>query len=187
MIINREFANTVDIQARLKQLRSHSDTGFCSTPRVQHIKNVEHPYLTVGLERYDRVAALCSVEPRHPLLDKRLVEFSVSLPWDLKVRHGWTKFLLRRAGEALLPGEIVWRIGREHLGGSFTLAWMQNNRDKIEKEIINRKSLLNRYVDNQFLDRIATNGYTMKPSDNESEFWDIFHLANWIQRQSVKD
>jgi len=103
------------------------------------------------------------------------------------VGDGWTKLLLRRVGEALLPSEIVWRIGREHLGGSFTRAWMQNNRDKIEKEIIIRKSLLSHYVDNQFLDRIATNGYTMEPSDNESEFWDVFQLANWLQRQSVMD
>ena len=184
-IINKEFADRVNLQERLRQLNALSGMDFHSTMRSQHIRNIKHPYLTVGLERYDRVAAVCSVEPRHPLLDKRLVEFSVSLPWEQKIRGGWSKFLIRGMAKSLLPDEVVWRKGREHLGGSFTQTWMQNNRNSIKKEIIIRRSLLSHYVDNQFLDRIVAYGYTMEPTDNVSGLWDVFQLANWLHRQSL--
>jgi len=182
-IINRIFAEKVDIKARLEQLRTHGGIGLCSTLREQHIRNILHPNLTVALERYDRVAAVCSVEPRHPLLDKRLVEFSVSLPWDQKVRDGWSKYLLRRACEPLLPSEVVWRKGWEHIGWSFTNAWIQEKYDKILEEILVRETLLKQYVDNQFLGRILQKDYNVKTSEDKAGSWDIFQLIKWLDRQ----
>jgi asparagine synthase (glutamine-hydrolysing) len=81
-----------------------------------HVKALQHPYLTVGLERYDRVASLYGIEPRHPLLDLRFVEYCVAIPWTQKISNGWTKHIARRAMIGLLPKEVIWRRGWEHLG-----------------------------------------------------------------------
>ncbi|MEI6949966.1 asparagine synthase (glutamine-hydrolyzing) [Paraflavisolibacter sp. H34] len=66
-----------------------------------------------GLEellRYaDRNSMAHAVEVRLPFLDHRLVEFLFALPPHLKIRQGWTKWLLRQAAEPMLPQEIVWR------------------------------------------------------------------------------
>ena len=116
-IINRTFASRADILGRLDKYRTHGE-GLCATLRQLHIRSVTHPNLVVGLERYDRVAAACSIEARHPLLDKRLVEFSVSLPWQQKVRGGWSKFLLRRACQTyptMLSGVRVGSMSVGHL------------------------------------------------------------------------
>jgi asparagine synthase (glutamine-hydrolysing) len=50
-----------------------------------------------------------SVEARLPFLDHRLVEYAIALPGDLKIRHGWTKYVLRQAVDLHLPREITWR------------------------------------------------------------------------------
>lgn len=57
----------------------------------------------------DRNSMAHAVEVRLPFLDHQLVEFNFSLPPHLKIHNGWTKWLLRKSVDSLLPGEIVWR------------------------------------------------------------------------------
>jgi len=181
--ISQDFADRVDIRHRLEQLSAHGCEGLCATPREQHIRTILHPYLTVALERYDRIAAVCSVEARHPLLDRRLVEFSVSLPWDQKVREGWSKYVLRRASEPYLPADIVWRKGWEHVGWSFTSALMRKHYDHIKNEITVWQPVLKEYVDDRFLGNILQKNYTVNKVEDETSIWRIYQLANWLQRQ----
>ena len=183
--INQQFADKVNIAARLREIRAHGCNGLCQTLREHHITNVIHPFLTVGLERYDRVAALCSVEPRHPLLDKRLVEYSVSLPWDQKVRNGWSKYQLRRAVTNLLPHEVVWRKGWEHVGWNFTNEWMQNVGHAFSQKHSERQIVLNKYVDLDVLELINDKGYNQENILDASAAWTVDNLAVWLSHQKI--
>jgi asparagine synthase (glutamine-hydrolysing) len=57
----------------------------------------------------DRNSMAHSVEVRLPFLSHELVEFAFSLPDALKIRSGWSKWLIRKAGEDSLPAEVAWR------------------------------------------------------------------------------
>ncbi len=183
-IINREFARKINLNERLSRLRAYGSEGIGSTLRERHIKTISHPYLTVGVERYHRVAAICGVEPRHPLLDKRVVEFMVSLPWDQKVRFGWNKFLLRKVSEDVLPPEVCWRQGWEHIGWGFESKWLAVNFDEIStviKKMVERsRDEINNSCINDNL-KVYTN---RKGPENETYLLDAFHLANWFGRQN---
>jgi asparagine synthase (glutamine-hydrolysing) len=48
-------------------------------------------------------------EARCPFLDYRVVELGTRLPTTYLIRDGWHKWILRKAMEALLPVEVVWR------------------------------------------------------------------------------
>jgi len=61
----------------------------------------------------DRMSMACSREIRLPFLDPRLVSAVLPLPPDLKLRHGWTKWVLRKALEGSLPPEIAWRKDKQ--------------------------------------------------------------------------
>jgi asparagine synthase (glutamine-hydrolysing) len=61
------------------------------------------------LAKVDLMSMAASLEARPPLLDHHLVEFAATLPSSDKLRGGVSKFLLRRAAEALLPAEILRR------------------------------------------------------------------------------
>lgn len=67
----------------------------------------------IGLEnllRYaDRNSMAFSREVRLPFLSHELVEFIFSLPPGLKIKNGWSKYILRASFENLLPPEITWR------------------------------------------------------------------------------
>jgi len=67
----------------------------------------------VGLEELLRIADRNSmahgIEVRLPFLNHQLVEFLFSLASDMKIRNGWTKWLLRETVKNSLPEEITWR------------------------------------------------------------------------------
>jgi len=61
------------------------------------------------LVKADRMSMAHSLELRVPFLDHRLVEFAASLPPNMKIRDGVTKYLLKKWSEPLLPANIVHR------------------------------------------------------------------------------
>ena len=61
------------------------------------------------LMRVDKITMASSVEARVPFLDHALVEFTMRLPTDLKIRGGRTKYLLKKAMTGILPEEIIHR------------------------------------------------------------------------------
>lgn len=60
----------------------------------------------------DRNSMAHSLEVRQPFLDHRLVELLLSLSVDLKLRDGWTKYVLRAALPEL-PEAIRWRRDKQ--------------------------------------------------------------------------
>ena len=102
-----------------------------------------------GLEellRYaDRNSMAHAVEVRLPFLNYKLVEFLFTLPAHLKIKDGWTKWLLRKAMTSLLPKEIVWR--KDKIGFEPPQKhWMQNSivQDRIHasKKLLIEKNIL---------------------------------------------
>jgi asparagine synthase (glutamine-hydrolysing) len=67
-------------------------------------------YLAEGvLQKVDRATMRVSLEARAPLLDTEVVEFCLSLPASLRVRGSTTKWLMRRAMDAMVPRSILER------------------------------------------------------------------------------
>jgi asparagine synthase (glutamine-hydrolysing) len=61
------------------------------------------------LVKLDRAAMAVSLETRAPFLDHRLVEFSLSLPLNMKIRGGEGKWLLRQMLYQHVPRELLER------------------------------------------------------------------------------
>jgi asparagine synthase (glutamine-hydrolysing) len=85
---------------------------------------------TNGLEELlrlaDRNSMAHSTEVRLPYLSHELVAFLFTLPPHYKIHDGWTKWLLRKSAEPLLPLEITWR--KDKIGFEPPQkAWMQHH------------------------------------------------------------
>jgi asparagine synthase (glutamine-hydrolysing) len=113
----KEYLKTIhhpDIsQEFLRSVRGRDWEGI-HKPIVTKLNDILHFNTTeMGLEELLRFADRNSMahgrEVRLPFLNHELVEFIFSLPSQLKMHEGWTKFLLRKAMESKLPAEIVWR------------------------------------------------------------------------------
>ena len=61
----------------------------------------------------DRTSSMAfSIEVRLPFLFHELAELVFRLPASYKIRDGWSKFLLRRSMESILPPAIAWRTDK---------------------------------------------------------------------------
>jgi asparagine synthase (glutamine-hydrolysing) len=66
-------------------------------------------YSVPALAHYeDRNSMAYGLEVRHPFLDHRLVNFTLGVSDTLKIKNGWTKYLLRKSITEM-PDEIRWR------------------------------------------------------------------------------
>ena len=67
-------------------------------------------YLQDGiLAKVDRASMMNSLEARSPFLDIEFADLARRIPWQLKLRDGQTKWILKKALAPLLPQEIIQR------------------------------------------------------------------------------
>lgn len=104
-----------------------------------------------ALLRYeDKNSMAHSLETRLPFLDYRLVELAASLPLNLKMQNGWSKFILRQAMKDILPEKI--RLRKSKIGFAIPQkAWLKTLlRENMETTIKTAKFLPN-YISKQKL------------------------------------
>lgn len=72
----------------------------------EEIVNTQIPYwLRSGEKTYMGMP----FEARCPFLDYHVVEVAARMPTTYLIRHGWHKWILRKAMEDILPADVVWR------------------------------------------------------------------------------
>jgi asparagine synthase (glutamine-hydrolysing) len=59
------------------------------------------------LTKVDRMSMAHSIETRVPLLDHKLVEFAATIPPEMNLRDGTTKYVLKQAMRGILPDGII--------------------------------------------------------------------------------
>ena len=62
----------------------------------------------------DKNSMYFSIESRTPFLDYRLIEYTLSLPSDVIIRNGMTKYILRESMKGILPERI--RLRQDKIG-----------------------------------------------------------------------
>lgn len=91
-----------------------------------HLLNTSLPAL---LHYEDRNSMAFSLEARVPFLDYRIVEFALSLDSRFKISSTWTKWVLRKAAENVLPAQVAWR--RSKMGYPTPMArWLRQDSEK---------------------------------------------------------
>ena len=131
------------------------------------------------LTKVDRMTMAHSIEARPPLLDHHLVEFAATIPANLRLRGGTTKYLFKQAMRGLVPDEI---IDRPKHGFAVPLAaWLRGElsgfaRDVLLSERCRRRGLFNV----RFLERLLR--FNERGRDVGLQLWTVLSFELWCQR-----
>jgi len=97
-------------------------TARARTEREDHAARLTSPLVPMALEIADRASAAWRIEARYPFFDRRIADFCIGLPPEQKLRDGWTRYILRRAMDGILPRSVQWRGGKSSLAPNFVRA-----------------------------------------------------------------
>jgi asparagine synthase (glutamine-hydrolysing) len=101
-----------------------SGLGSASSLAERQKTDLTYSSIPALLHHEDRSSMAHSIESRLPFLDYRLVEFSLRCAPSLKLRDGWSKWLLREALADTLPEKI--RLRKTKLGfNTPETSWME--------------------------------------------------------------
>jgi len=177
-LLNLEF---VDIGYTSKSFRNRKLTPA----EKQAIFDVYHYLPDDLLVKTDRASMLFSLENRVPLLDYRLVEWSLNLDPNLKIRQGKGKYLLRKLLEKNLPPQL---FERPKKGFAVPLKiWMKNELkelflDYLSADMIQKYHLVNvRQVEN-----LKHKFYKHNHDYLYNRLWLIVALHMWLEQSVLK-
>ena len=81
--------------------------------RPFQIAKLEHGHLQYRMEAWAGLGADVGLQYAYPLLDRRIIEFALSIPDDLYFKNGWKRWLYRTAMEGILPDNVRWHPDKE--------------------------------------------------------------------------
>lgn len=107
-VVTEAFMQRTRIEERLQEEQSERSLWRPPTLRERQWGMVSGSRNPEWFEALNVVGHQYDVQSLLPMLDKRLIEFCLSVPPDQHRRAGWGRYLVRRATEGLLPPAIQW-------------------------------------------------------------------------------
>ena len=129
------------------------------------------------LMRVDKIGMSTSIEARVPFLDHHLVEFTMDIPMEHKVRNGEAKYLLKKAVAGLIPDQI---INRKKMGfGAPMSQWLRGDFGREAEGFILSSKLLQRPGFNRDFIAALCGNHRSGREDNALFIWTLYNLAAW--------
>jgi asparagine synthase (glutamine-hydrolysing) len=150
----------------------------------QSIQQLTRSSVPMLLHWEDRNSMAHSVESRTPFLDYRLVEYTLGLPSEFKIKQGWTKHLLREAMQGVLPEPV--RVRTDKMG--FVTPeehWIRHQApERFLQAIQDTLDLTQSFIKPHAMDHAKRMVSGQKPFD--FSLWRLICLGEWIKCFSVK-
>lgn len=130
------------------------------------------------LTKVDITSMAASLEARSPLLDHKMIELACKIPFDLKVKHGESKYILKKAFEKLVPKENLYR---PKVGFGIPLRkWFSGSLNNYAKNLLlSKDSQIGNYFDIDYVRGMIEDNN--KKEDFGPRLWSLMSLELWLK------
>lgn len=180
-LVNPHFGKTWGLHQRtLPQLDSFK------TPVSIHVRYLVSPMQTTSLELVSRLATPFHIEPRSPFYDRRLMEFCLALPAEEKLQDGWSRFVLRRSMENVLPKSIQWRPDKGDLSFGFARGLQCFHQGELEKMVNDPNSFMEGAIQKKVLegDLVEFLADPIAKAENSLDLYCAFVIHSWLNAET---
>ena len=131
------------------------------------------------LVKIDIATMANSLEARSPFLDHKLMEFSATIPWQLKLKGNNTKYLLRKALTSFLPPSI---LHRKKAGFAVPISrWLRHDlRDFIHQILLDKRCTQRGYFKPEVIEELLKQHLSGR-YDHGFRLWTLLNLELWHQ------
>ena len=163
-------------------VRNNLDRLLAAKPYADQLERMIYQDLKLRLAelllmRVDKITMATSVEARVPFLDRKLIEFAMSIPSGLKYHNGQTKYILKRALRGVVPDRV---LNRPKQGFAAPInEWMIDRLGKfVESALLGSRLRRRELFDYDFIKRLLVEQRAGR--DNHSFFlWNLLNLSLW--------
>jgi asparagine synthase (glutamine-hydrolysing) len=169
------------LPAVARQRRERADSGVRFETRMADViwRALTTPTLAFALEKLDAEAARLGLEPRHPYLDRRVVECVLAIPPDVFVRDGYRKQLLQRAVACALPLRTN-ETAAEHVPSSDATT-LRVDAARFDHELFRREARIFEFVDRGRAKRMRDD-YVAHGGRHGARLMSFLLLDTWLRR-----
>jgi asparagine synthase (glutamine-hydrolysing) len=163
-------------------VRQYTDTIAKARPKSDYAARMAYLELKLRLPelllmRVDKITMATSVEARVPFLDHHLIEYAMSLPRSLKVKRGTGKHILKRALEAVLPAEVLYKPKRGF--GAPVREWFRGPEgEDLVGQLMNSSIREQDFFDYAFIQRLVDE-HRRGTRDWSANLWCLLNLSLW--------
>jgi asparagine synthase (glutamine-hydrolysing) len=178
-VLTPEFRSAVDPELPLREQRA-TYTATAATTLLNHMLAYDWKYTLADndLPKVNTATSLAGVAAGFPLLDDRLVDFSLGLQSSLKVRGLALRWFFKKALRGFLPAPIIAK--RKHGFGLPFGVWMTRDARLKALAMDSLDLLRNRgIVRPDFLDRLTRELLPQHPGYYGEMVWILMMLAQW--------
>ena len=172
-IINENFTKYV------KDYQSTRYQDFISEHDEQS-KFLKSGVIENTLEQIDFITSRMNIDCRFPFLDKRILDFTINIPTDMKMKNGATRYYYREALKDILPTKVYARNSKGNLS-FFGKRDIKENYRSIINEMGKSKTNIYKLID---LEKLK------KKMDSNSKdslyviFFNIYSLDVWMKNNN---
>ncbi len=150
---------------------------FESSNSFKNVWNMQYLEISRSLPhllRYeDRNSMRHSIETRLPFIDFQVLEKAINTSLSYKIKNGWTKHILRKVLENLLPKSVIWR--KNKLGFEApTEYWIKSISEDIKKEV-SKSKIINKISNKIDFSKLSN-----------VQIWRLYNVAIWEKVFNVK-
>ena len=114
-----------------------------------------------------------SIESRVPFLDHNNIETALSINSLVKVKGGWTKFILRKIMERKMDASLVWR--RDKIGFELDEKRLFLSLEKEFKDLLSQSNITSTLLNNTDFNK----------SFNTRAKWRLYNVMKWEKQFNV--
>jgi len=130
------------------------------------------------LTKIDIATMRYSLEARSPLLDQKFIEMACKIPFNLKVKNGETKYIFKKALEAIVPKENLYR---PKVGFTIPLdTWFKGKLNPYARRVLlSKNSLIKEFINTDMVRLMVDSKNIVE--DFGPRIWSLMMLELWLQ------
>jgi len=134
------------------------------------------------LRKVAQMVEAAGIQVGYPLLDKDLVDFTCTIPPDMKVKPGKNRYIFKEAMRGFLPDEIISKS--KHGMGLPIAKWLRDDKALnalLEENLFSETTQLTKYVRPEYLQELRNKLYSEDTSFYGDNLWVFLVLEMWLR------
>ena len=146
------------------------------------LNEIFHESVPVICQEDDLNSMMQSIENRCPLLNKKLLKFTMSLPPKMFISNGYNKSLFRDSMQGILTDDV--RLDRKKVGFNASINSLVNLKSKRVQSVLNNNKDINEFINVRNFKSLISNNKEF--DNNESKFiFNVFNVISFLEKNPL--